>query len=93
MNHFHGSLLLILMMRFKKGSLYIRHSVSYSLYVCCFLFHVQGISCVIDENDESENPLSQQNWMKKTGNSLSMLFNDSRTTEKETFQRNYQDWT
>ena len=30
---------------FKKGSLYIRHSVSYSLYVCCFLFHIQEISC------------------------------------------------
>ena len=24
--------------------------------------------------DESENPLSQQNWIKQTGNSLSMLF-------------------
>ena len=28
-----------------KGSLYIRQPVSYSLCVCCSLYHIQEISC------------------------------------------------
>ena len=33
-----------------------------------------GVQHLMDENeDENENPLTEQNWMKQTGNSLSML--------------------